>query len=119
LVEWFVRIGGKRWVEFPRARPGEEDKEDPVLDLIAVDPTPGRPRFTRAGARAPTSAPPAGAPRGVEPGQLPDIDQEVAVRFRYPVRFTRGLLDPQNRTLRDAVAGDGRARLLVVIHAAR
>ena len=90
---------------------------DPALDLIAVDSTPRRPRFTRAGARAPTPAPAAGAPRGFEPGQLPDIDQQVAVTFRYPVRFTRGLLDPRNRTLRDAVAGDGRARLLVVIDA--
>jgi 3-dehydroquinate synthase len=48
-------------------------------------------------------------------GDLPDIDQEVVVTFRYPVRFTHGLLDPLNPTLRDVVAGEDRARLLVVI----
>jgi 3-dehydroquinate synthase len=47
--------------------------------------------------------------------RLPDIDQEVVVRFRYPVRFTRRLLDPRNPTLREAVQAEGRARLLVVI----
>ena len=46
---------------------------------------------------------------------LADIDQEVVVTFRYPVRFTRGLFDPANPTLRDVVQADGRARLLVVI----
>ena len=46
---------------------------------------------------------------------LPDIDQEVVVTFRYPVKFTHGLLDPLNRTLRDVVEADDRARLLVVI----
>ncbi|MGH2824949.1 MAG: 3-dehydroquinate synthase [Thermoleophilaceae bacterium] len=56
-----------------------------------------------------------GTADGFEPEQLRDIDQELVVTFRYPVRFTRGLLDPQNHTLRDAVAADGRARLLVVI----
>ena len=29
--------------------------------------------------------------------ELPDIDQEVVVTFRYPVKFTHGLLDPLNR----------------------
>jgi 3-dehydroquinate synthase len=46
---------------------------------------------------------------------LPDIDQEVVVTFRYPVKFTHGLLDPLNHTLRDVVEADDRARLLVVI----
>jgi 3-dehydroquinate synthase len=46
---------------------------------------------------------------------LADIDQEVVVTFRYPVKFTHGLLDPLNRTLRDVVVADDRARLLVVI----
>ena len=46
---------------------------------------------------------------------LPDIDQEVVVTFRYPVKFTHGLLDPLNRTLRDVVEAEDRARLLVVI----
>jgi 3-dehydroquinate synthase len=48
-------------------------------------------------------------------GDLPDIDQEVVVTFHYPVRFTHGLLDPLNPTLRDAVEAEDRARLLVVI----
>ena len=52
---------------------------------------------------------------GSRPEQLPDIDQEVVVRFHYPVRFTRGLFAPRNRTLRDAVQANGRARLLVVV----
>lgn len=46
---------------------------------------------------------------------LPDIDQEVVVTFRYPVKFTHGLLDPLNPTLRDVVVAEDRARLLVVI----
>jgi len=37
------------------------------------------------------------------------------VTFRYPVRFTHGLLDPRNPTLRDAVQADSQARVLVVI----
>src|SRR3954454_16504441 len=49
------------------------------------------------------------------PYALTDIDQEVVVRFRYPVRFTRGLFDPENLTLRDAVQAEDRARLLIVI----
>jgi 3-dehydroquinate synthase len=49
------------------------------------------------------------------PQALPDIDQEVVVRFRYPVRFTQGLFDPRNPTLRDVVEAEDRARLLVVI----
>ena len=52
---------------------------------------------------------------GFQPDQLTDIDQEVIVRFRYPVRFTRGLFNPRNPTLCDAVQANGRARLLVVI----
>jgi len=51
---------------------------------------------------------------GRTPG-LSDIDQEVVVTFRYPVRFTHGLLDPLNTTLRDVVEAEDRARLLVVI----
>ena len=50
-----------------------------------------------------------------QPDGLPDIDQEVIVTFRYPVRFTHGLLKPTNRVLREAVEGDDRARVLVVI----
>jgi 3-dehydroquinate synthase len=46
---------------------------------------------------------------------LRNIDQEVVVTFRYPVRFTHGLLNPANTTLRDVVEADDRARLLVVI----
>lgn len=52
---------------------------------------------------------------GLGGGSLPDIAQEVVVRFRYPVRFTRGLLDPANPVLRDATGPAGHARLLVVI----
>jgi 3-dehydroquinate synthase len=44
-----------------------------------------------------------------------DITQEVVVTFRYPVRFTHGLLNPGNPTLRDVVDAEDRARLLVVI----
>jgi len=46
---------------------------------------------------------------------LPDIDQEVVVTFRYPVKFTHGLLDPLNPTLRDVVEAEDKGRLLVVI----
>jgi 3-dehydroquinate synthase len=52
---------------------------------------------------------------GIAPHALAEIDQEVVVTFRYPVRFTRALFDPGNPTLRDVVQADGRARLLVVI----
>jgi 3-dehydroquinate synthase len=52
---------------------------------------------------------------GLPGAELPDIDQEVVVTFRYPVRFTHGLLNPINPTLREAVEADGRARLLAVI----
>ena len=52
---------------------------------------------------------------GIEPHAFADIDQEVVVTFRYPVRFTRGLFDMRNSTLRDVVQADGRARLLFVI----
>jgi 3-dehydroquinate synthase len=56
-----------------------------------------------------------GGGNGAERDSLPDIDQEVVVTFRYPVKFTHGLLDPLNRTLRDVVDADDRARLFVVI----
>ena len=46
---------------------------------------------------------------------LAGIDQEVVVRFQYPVRFTQGLFVLRNTTLRDVVQADGRARLLVVV----
>jgi 3-dehydroquinate synthase len=46
---------------------------------------------------------------------LTGIDQEVVVRFQYPVRFTQGLFDLRNTTLRDVVEADGRARVLVVV----
>ena len=52
---------------------------------------------------------------GTPGGDLPDIDQEVVVTFRYPVRFTHGLLNPLNPTLREVVEADGPARLLAVI----
>ena len=56
-----------------------------------------------------------GGGNGAEPEALRGIDQEVVVTFRYPVRFTHGLLDPRNPTLRDAFDAEDRARLLVVI----
>ena len=46
---------------------------------------------------------------------LAGIDQEVVVTFRYPVRFTHGLLRPENTVLREVVEADGHARLLAVI----
>jgi 3-dehydroquinate synthase len=52
---------------------------------------------------------------GIDADALAGIDQEVVVTFRYPVRFTQRLFDPSNRTLRDVVQADGRARLLTVI----
>ena len=85
-----------------------------AMDSGVVDASSRHPRFTRDPTRA-LASPPPGAAGGLAPEQLPDIDQEVTVRFRYPVRFTRGLLDPSNPMLRDAVATEGRARLLVVI----
>jgi 3-dehydroquinate synthase len=56
-----------------------------------------------------------GGGNGAARDGLRDIDQEVVVTFRYPVKFTHGLLDPLNPTLRDVVEADDRARLLVVI----
>jgi len=57
-------------------------------------------------------------PAGWRPATaLPPLDQEFAVAFRYPVRFTRGLLDPANRLLADVVAGDPPRPLLVVVDA--
>jgi 3-dehydroquinate synthase len=56
-----------------------------------------------------------GGGNGAEREALRDIDQEVVVTFRYPVKFTHGLLDPLNPTLRDVVEAEDRARLLVVI----
>jgi len=56
-----------------------------------------------------------GGSNGAAPDDLPDIDQEVVVTFRYPVRFTHGLLNPLNPTLRDVVEADGPARLIAVI----
>jgi 3-dehydroquinate synthase len=55
------------------------------------------------------------APGGIAAQALTGIDQEVVVTFRYPVRFTQGLFDPANPTLREVVQAEGRARLLVVI----
>jgi 3-dehydroquinate synthase len=52
---------------------------------------------------------------GIELDAFEDIDQEVVVTFRYPVRFTRGLFDRRNTTLRDVVKAEGCARLLFVI----
>jgi 3-dehydroquinate synthase len=57
-----------------------------------------------------------GGSEAVRAEALAGIDQEVRVTFRYPVRFTHGLLRPENTTLRDVVEVDGGpARLLVVI----
>ena len=56
-----------------------------------------------------------GTRQGSEGVELRDIDQEVQVTFRYPVRFTHGLLRPDNPVLRDVVEAEGRGRLLVVI----
>ena len=56
------------------------------------------------------------SPPPAEPGQpaaMGDIVQEVVVRLSYPVRFTHGILDPRNATLRDAV--DAPSRVLVVL----
>jgi len=46
------------------------------------------------------------------------IEQEVEVRYTYPVHFTRELFDPANSTLRDVATRDGvgrRRKLLVVL----
>ena len=48
---------------------------------------------------------------------LPPLEQEVTVTFRYPVRFTRGLLRLDNDLLRHAVAGEIDRPLLFVIDA--
>jgi len=57
-----------------------------------------------------------GGSEAVRAEALADIDQEVQVTFRYPVRFTHGLLAPGNTILRDVIETDGgRARLLTVI----
>jgi 3-dehydroquinate synthase len=56
-----------------------------------------------------------GGGNGATRDALRDIDQEVVVTFRYPVRFTHGVLNPRNRTLRGVIDAEGRARLLVVI----
>jgi 3-dehydroquinate synthase len=54
---------------------------------------------------------------GIGGKSLAGIDQEVVVTFRYPVRFTQGLFDAANPTVRDVVQAEERARLLVVIDA--
>ncbi len=46
---------------------------------------------------------------------LPPLEQEVRVAFRYPVRFTHGLLRLDNAVLRDAVAQEIDRPLLFVI----
>lgn len=48
---------------------------------------------------------------------LPPLEQELRVTFRYSVRFTRGLLRPENGVLRDAVAGEVARPLLFVVDA--
>ena len=54
----------------------------------------------------------------VAPDALPDLDQQVTVTFHFPVRFTRGVLKPDNPLLREVMAqGADRARLLVAIDA--
>jgi len=58
---------------------------------------------------------PEGGGNGAARGLLRDIEQEVVVTFRYPVRFTHAVLDPRNRTLREVVEAEDRARILVVI----
>ena len=59
-----------------------------------------------------------GGAEAVRAEALADFDQEVRVTFRYRVRFTHGLLRPDNTVLCDAVdSGGGRARLLAVIDA--
>ena len=87
--------------------PGESWTFDQTTD--AVTPTPGG-----IPGRSLDSFP-GMAPDGIAPHALADIDQEVVVTFRYPVRFTRGLFDPANPVLRDVVQAEGRARLFVVI----
>ena len=58
---------------------------------------------------------PVGDTHDADPAALPDIDQDVVVTFRYPVKFTRALFDPSNPTLRGVVEAGGPARMLVVI----
>ena len=48
---------------------------------------------------------------------LPPLEQEVRVTFRYPVRFTRGLLRLDNHLLRNAVAQEIDRPLLFVVDA--
>jgi 3-dehydroquinate synthase len=40
---------------------------------------------------------------------MPPIERTIAVRYRHRVLFTRGVFDPANPTLRDALAADGHA----------
>lgn len=56
-----------------------------------------------------------GGTEAVETRALADIDQVVRVTFRYPVRFTHGLLRPENTMLRDVVEAGRPARVLAVI----
>ncbi len=55
--------------------------------------------------------------QGSPPPSLPPLEQEVRVTFRYPVRFTHGLLRPDNGVLRDAVAEQAGRPLLFVVDA--
>ncbi len=48
---------------------------------------------------------------------LPALDQEFSVAFRYPVRFSRGLLDPGSGLLAEVVTGDPQRPLLFVVDA--
>jgi 3-dehydroquinate synthase len=52
---------------------------------------------------------------GTRPATPPDLEQEVVVRFTYPIRFTRGIFAAANPTLRDAVGPEAVARILVVV----
>jgi 3-dehydroquinate synthase len=57
-----------------------------------------------------------GGSEAVRAEALADIDQVVEVTFRYPVRFTHRLLDPDNPVLCEVIDADGsRGRLLAVI----
>ena len=56
-----------------------------------------------------------GGTHEIQTRSLTAIDQRISVRFSYPVRFTQGLLRPDNPLLRDLLGVGGQARVLAVL----
>ncbi|GGK33810.1 3-dehydroquinate synthase [Deinococcus malanensis] len=58
---------------------------------------------------------PRGAPSTQDAFSRRSIQQDFQVHYRYPVIFTRSLFNVENTVLRQAIAGPGRHRVLVIV----